>query len=87
MAYNERSATTPASDARGCSAFSNPRHEHEGAPLGVPYTGDGESGVTGPADAATVLNATGPSRGAVAESTGRPQPGADGGQESCPTGD
>ena len=42
------------------SRFSNPGHEHEGAPLGVPDTGGGESGVTGPADAATVLNATGP---------------------------
>ena len=38
--------------------FSNPRQEYEGAPLGIPY-GDG-SGVTGPADAAAVLNATGP---------------------------
>ena len=40
--------------------FSNPRQSYNGDPLGVPYTGNGESGVTGPADAAAVLNATGP---------------------------
>ena len=45
---------------RGVARFSNPRHVYEGVPLGVPYTGNGESGVTGPADAAAVLNATGP---------------------------
>ena len=45
---------------RGVARFSNPRQEYEGAPLGVPYTGNGESGVTGPADAVSVLNATGP---------------------------
>ena len=44
----------------GVGRFSNPRQEYEGAPLGVPYTGNGESGLTGPADAAAVLNATGP---------------------------
>ncbi len=38
--------------------FSNPRQSHEGDTLGIRY-GDG-SGVTGPADAAAVLNATGP---------------------------
>ena len=38
--------------------FSNPHQSHEGDTLGIPY-GDG-SGVTGPADAVTVLNATGP---------------------------
>ena len=38
--------------------FSNPRQSYEGDPLGVPF-GQG-SGVTGPADAAAVLDATGP---------------------------
>ena len=38
--------------------FSNPRQSYNGDPLGVAY-GEG-SGVTGPADAAAVLNATGP---------------------------
>ncbi len=41
--------------------FSNPRRRHEGDPLGVPYVaGAGASGVAGPADAAAVLDATGP---------------------------
>ena len=47
-------------DAR-CSwllRFSNPRQRHNGDPLGIPH-GVGGSGVTGPADAATVLAATG----------------------------
>ena len=39
--------------------FSNPRQRYNGDPLGVPF-GSGGSGVTGPADAAAVLNATGP---------------------------
>ena len=38
--------------------FSNPRHHHDGDPLGIAY-GMG-SGVTGPSDAAAVLDATGP---------------------------
>ena len=38
--------------------FSNPHQRYGGDPLGVPYGGG--SGVTGPADAAAVLNATGP---------------------------
>ena len=46
--------------ASGVGRFSNPRQEYEGDPLGVAHTGGGESGVTGPADAAAVLNATGP---------------------------
>ena len=37
--------------------FSNPRQTYNGDPLGIPF-GEG-SGVTGPADAAAVLNATG----------------------------
>ena len=46
----------------GCSwllRFSNPRQSYTGDPLGVPF-GSGGSGVTGAADAAAVLNATGP---------------------------
>ena len=39
--------------------FSNPRQRYNGDPLGVPF-GSGGSGVTGPVDAAGVLNATGP---------------------------
>ena len=39
--------------------FSNPRQSYRGDPLGVPY-GDGGYGLTGPADAAAVLNASGP---------------------------
>ena len=39
--------------------FSNPRQSHTGDPLGVAH-GAGASGVTGPADASGVLNATGP---------------------------
>ena len=39
--------------------FSNPRQSYNGDPLGVPF-GSGGSGVSGPADAAGVLNATGP---------------------------
>ena len=39
--------------------FSNPRQRYNGDPLGVAY-GAGGSGVTGPADAAAVLNVTGP---------------------------
>ena len=45
----------------GCAEllrFSNPRQRYNGDPLGVPF-GEG-SGVTGPADAAAVLNVTGP---------------------------
>ena len=43
----------------GLLRFSNPRQSYNGDPLGVPF-GSGGSGVTGPADAAGVLNATGP---------------------------
>ena len=39
--------------------FSNPRQRYSGDPLGVPYGGGG-SGLTGPADASAVLDATGP---------------------------
>ena len=42
--------------------FSNPRQHYNGDPLGIPF-GEG-SGVSGPADAAAVLNATGPAAAA-----------------------
>ena len=44
---------------RGLFRFSNPRQRHDGDPVGTAF-GAGGSGVTGPADAAAVLNATGP---------------------------
>ena len=40
--------------------FSNPRQRYNGNPLGVAYGAGGSDPVTGPADAAAVLNATGP---------------------------
>ena len=46
-------------DPRGRFRFSNPRQSHDGDSLGVPY-GAGGSRLTGPADAAAVLDATGP---------------------------
>ena len=56
-------------------AFSSPRLQYNGDPLGVPY-GVGGTGVTGPADAAAVLGATGPAvalwRDAAAGRTNRP---------------
>jgi len=39
--------------------FSNPRQDYQGDPLGIAYP-TGGSGLTGPADATAVLNATGP---------------------------
>ena len=58
MAYN-----TQCGDSQfGCSwllRFSNPLQRYNGDPLGIAY-GAGGSGVTGPADAAAVLNVTGP---------------------------
>ena len=59
MAYGTRCADEGLR-VSGVGRFSSPRQEHEGAPLGVPYKGNGESGLTGPADAVAVLNATGP---------------------------
>ena len=41
------------------TGFSSPRLQADGDPLGIPYA-TGGSGVTGPADAVAVLNATGP---------------------------
>ena len=43
----------------GLFRFSNPRQRDDSDPLGIPF-GSGGSGVTGPADAAAVLNATAP---------------------------
>ena len=57
------SYSTQCSDAyTTCSdllRFSNPRQHYDGDPLGVSFNGSG-SGVSGPADAAAVLNTTGP---------------------------
>ena len=58
MSYDEQCADANTS----CSwllRFSNPRQPYNGDPLGVPH-GTDETGVAGPADAAAVLNATGP---------------------------
>ena len=58
MAYNNQCADV----YDYCSPplrFSNPRQTYNGDPLGAPF-GAGGSGVTGPADASAVLNATGP---------------------------
>ena len=43
----------------GLPRFSNPRQRYNGDPVGIPF-GSAGSGVTGPADAAAVLNATAP---------------------------
>ena len=58
MAYTSQCGLA---DARctGPLRFSNPRQSYNGDPLGIAH-GAGGSGVTGPADAAAVLNATGP---------------------------
>ena len=58
MAYHTQCADAYFSCSR-LLRFSNPRQRYDGDPLGVPH-GTGETGVTGPADAAAVLNATGP---------------------------
>ena len=58
MAYNAQCDD----DGFFCSTplrFSNPGQQFNGDPLGISY-GAGGSGVTGPADAVAVLNATGP---------------------------
>ena len=41
-------------------SFSNPRQGFNGAPLGVPFTDGSASGLSGPADAVAVLEATAP---------------------------
>ena len=58
MAYDKQCIDAYTSCSR-LLRFSNPRQSYNGDPLGVP-DGTGETGVTGPADAAAVLNATGP---------------------------
>ena len=58
MAYKTQCADVYKSCER-LLRFSNPRQTWSGDPLGVPYEA-GTSGVTGPADAATVLNRMGP---------------------------
>ena len=58
MSYHTQCGDTYTS-CSGLLRFSNPRQRYNGDPLGVPF-GSGGSGVTGPADAAGVLNATGP---------------------------
>ena len=67
MSYNTQCADTHAICGR-LLRFSNPRQRYDGDALGVAYDA-GASGVTGPADAAAVLEATGP---AVARWRDRP---------------
>ena len=67
MAYNTQCSDTHAVCGR-LLRFSNPRQRHVGDVLGVAYD-PGASGVTGPADAAAVLEATAP---AVARWRDRP---------------
>ena len=67
MSYNTHCADTHAICGR-LLRFSNPRQRYDGDALGVAYDA-GASGVTGPADAAAVLEATGP---AVARWRDRP---------------
>ena len=52
--------------------FSNPRQSLRGDPLGVPYGAGGSDPVTGPADAAAVLNATGPAVASWRDHVARP---------------
>ena len=58
MAYDRQCVETNSS-CQQLLRFSNPRQEWLGDPLGVPFNG-AAAGVTGPADAAAVLNATAP---------------------------
>ena len=57
MAYRTQCADANY-DCQRLFRFSNPRQTWQGDPLGVPF-GFGASGVTGPADAVAVINATG----------------------------
>ena len=59
MAYGTR-CTDEGLRVIGVPRFSNPRQQHEGEPLGVPWTANASAGLDGPADAVAVLNATGP---------------------------
>ena len=67
--YTQCSADYFLSECSGLLRFSNARQHYNGDRLGIAY-GDGGSGVAGPADAAAVLNATGP---AVSAWRDRPQ--------------
>ena len=58
MAYHTQCSDNDIS-CRTLLRFSNPRQTWQGDPLGVAFGSDA-TGVTGPADAAAVLNATGP---------------------------
>lgn len=68
MAYNRQCADVHALCPR-LLRFANPRQSLNGAPLGVPFSDGGASGLSGPADAVAVLEATGP---AVARWRDRP---------------
>ena len=59
MAYGTQCADAGL-DVRKLDRFSNPRQRHAGEPLGVAWGAGGSDPLTGPADAAAVLNATGP---------------------------
>ena len=59
MSYGTQCRDSNFSCDEGVPRFSNSRQSYNGDPLGIPF-GSGGSGVTGPADAAAVLNATGP---------------------------
>ena len=63
MAYSTRCRLTDAQRCARLPRFSNPRQRYQGDPLGVAFEA-GTSGVTGPADAVAVLNATGPAAAA-----------------------
>ena len=63
MAYGWQCIPYREVDGTQCSRiprFSNPRQRYNGDPLGVPFGAGGESFLTGPADAAAVLNTTMP---------------------------
>ena len=78
MAY-ERQCVEARGSCPQLLRFSNPRQEWLGDPLGVPFDG-AAAGVTGPADATAVLNATAPAvaarRHRIAEEANQPQPAA-----------
>ena len=82
MAY-DRQCIEARGACRQLLRFSNPRQEWLGDPLGVPFDG-AAAGVTGPADAAAVLNATAPAvaarRHRIADEAGQPQPAAGSGR-------
>ena len=59
MAYGTQ-CTDEGLRVSGVARFSNPRQQYEGDPLGVLWATNASAGVDGPADAVSVLNATGP---------------------------